>query len=274
MLSFDRVLWKAYKLANKYLSRKAGYVLVSAIELALPWRSAKPLVEATGTWDIGHALLSSPLYRPTTGLTPTTLCSTMSRHGSDKALYRHNYTLLYGPLLETRQAMTTRLFELGIGSIDPALPANMGSAGTPGASLRGWRDYLPQAQIFAADIDPAALLSEDRIQCYLCDQTDPAAIARMWSNAPLAAPFDVIIDDGMHEFHANRCFMENALHKLAPGGLFIVEDVKHSDLPEWAPFLQQQFAEDGAFDWSIVKLRHPFNVFDNNVVIVRHRLAR
>jgi len=34
-----------------------------------------------------------------------------------------------------------------------------------------------------------------------------------------------MIDDGLHEFHANTTFMESSLHMLKPGGVFIVEDI-------------------------------------------------
>ena len=37
--------------------------------------------------------------------------------------------------------------------------------------------------------------------------------------------FDIIIDDGLHEFHANKCFFENSIEKLNPGGFYIIEDI-------------------------------------------------
>ena len=77
-------------------------------------------------------------------LAPTKLCHVMTRQGSDKGLFRHNYTTIYSALLKERQSEPLRIFELGLGSTNPDMPFNMGLSGRPGASLRGWRGNLSE----------------------------------------------------------------------------------------------------------------------------------
>ena len=48
--------------------------------------------------------------------------------------------------------------------------------GKPGASLRVWRDYFPNAIIYGADIDKDILFAEERIKTFYIDQLDPVAI--------------------------------------------------------------------------------------------------
>ena len=74
----------------------------------------------------------------------------------------------------------------------------MGTYGKPGASLRMWRDYFYNANIYGADIDKGILFNEDRINTYFVDQLDSETIKSMWNNIGLK-DFDIIIDDGLHE---------------------------------------------------------------------------
>jgi hypothetical protein len=95
----------------------------------------------------------------------TELCKIMSAHGSDKGGGWHNYTLLYDFLLHERRSQVRSVFEVGIGTNNLDVPSNMGAGGRPGASLRGWREYFSQAQIFGADVDQRILFSEEKPLC-------------------------------------------------------------------------------------------------------------
>ena len=111
-----------------------------------------------------------------------------------------------------------RLFELGIGTTDPLIKSAMGESEIPGASLRAWREFFRNGNIFGADIDKTILVNECRIESFYCDQTDEASICRMWKwNPSLAIPFDIIIDDGLHDFQANKVFLENSIQHLKFG---------------------------------------------------------
>ena len=155
---------------------------------------------------------------------PTELCKIMTLYGSDKGAW-HNYTTLYHRIFSPFRDRPLRLFELGLGSNHTDTSSNMGESGSPGASLRGWREYFPQAAVFGADIDARILFTEDRIKTFQCDQTNPQSIHNLWTNPELEEDFDVIIEDGLHEFSANQCFFDHSIHKLRPKGYFVIEDL-------------------------------------------------
>lgn len=83
--------------------------------------------------------------------TKTPLCEIMKRHGSDKGgnilNSWHNYTVFYNTIFNNMRLDSLRLFELGIGSINPQMNNNMGVNGKPGASLYGWSEYFPNAKV-------------------------------------------------------------------------------------------------------------------------------
>ena len=53
----------------------------------------------------------------------------------------------------------------------------MSSNGKPGASLRVWRDYFYNAEIYGADIDKTNF-SEKRIKTFFVDQLDKKEIKK------------------------------------------------------------------------------------------------
>jgi hypothetical protein len=90
-------------------------------------------------------------------------------HGSDKA-NSHNYHILYSSILGDGEKIEN-IFEIGLGTNNSDVVSNMGSGGKPGASLRAFRDYCPNANIYGADIDSRILFSEERIRTFYLDQT-------------------------------------------------------------------------------------------------------
>lgn len=202
---------------------------------------------------------------------PTDLCRMMKRHGSDKSLGRHNYTTVYSKLFSGLRQKRINLFELGLGTNNPALVSSMGESGKPGASLRGWAEYFGSGNIFGADIDRDILFSEGRIRTFYCDQLDGSAITEMWGNSELPREFDIVIEDGLHTFEANVSFLENSLRKVRPGGFYLIEDVKADDLPLWRDALRTKYMADHSdFSFYLVAIPWRFNAFDNNLVLA-HR---
>ena len=162
-------------------------------------------------------------------------------YGSDKARF-HDYHLLYGSLLSEPTSVTA-LLEIGLGTNNPHLVSNMGKRGRPGASLRAFRDFLPKAQVYGADIDRQILFEEDRITTFFVDQTDPASITAL---ASLIGDhhFDLIIDDGLHSPNANLAVLDFGLRRLKVGGWLVVEDIRSEALPIWqltAAIMPKQF---------------------------------
>jgi len=202
----------------------------------------------------------------------TPLCEIMGRHGSDKGSVSgtawHNYTPFYHSIWEARQMDALRVFELGLGTNNVDLPSNMGANGKPGASLRGWAEYFPNSKVFGADIDRDILFHEERIDTFYCDQTSATDIAALWAQPALAAPFDIIIDDGLHRFDANVTFFENSIHKLAQGGVYIIEDVRIEDIPLFSAKIGEWKQKNDVIA-EIIPLASSVNQYDNTLIMVR-----
>ena len=163
-------------------------------------------------------------------------------YGSDKGALTadnrmHNYTDFYEMLFHQNRLNIKHVFECGLGRDDQQAEKVKGSNGFPGASLRVWRDYFPNAQIVGADILENVLFSEDRIETYCVDQTDPKSIVDFISKLG-GREFNIIIDDGLHEYHAGITLFENMIGMLSNDGIYIVEDVRPMQLREYAKYFQ------------------------------------
>jgi hypothetical protein len=153
----------------------------------------------------------------------------LDRYGSDKANV-HNYHLLYGPLLKKRDRIL-RLLEIGIGTNNVQMLSNMGPGGRPGASLRAFRDFLTNAEIYGADIDKRILFEEEKIKTYYLDQTQFRSFEHLSTLIP--AEFDLIIDDGLHSPSANINTLLFGLTKIKIGGWLVIEDIALDAIPVW-----------------------------------------
>jgi hypothetical protein len=156
-----------------------------------------------------------------------------SQYGSDKATF-HNYHLIYGQLLSGRRQDRIRVLEIGLGTNNLSVPSNMGAGGRPGASLRAFRDWAPNSEIFGADVDREILFSEERIRTAFVDQLRSETLRDLGS--VFGRDFDVIIDDGYHRPSAGFRTILTCSEFLAPGGTLVVEDIEDSDLDLWQIF--------------------------------------
>lgn len=196
----------------------------------------------------------------------TDLCNLMTKYGSDKNTW-HNYTQIYFLLLEKYRNENINLFEMGIGTNNVNITSNMGANGRPGASLRAWSEFFPNATIFAADIDKNILFQEEKIKTFYCDQLSPEVIQSMWSS--IEVDFDIIVDDGLHTFEANVCLFENSIHKLKEDGIYIIEDIYVTNLELFRKVQNEYKERYGLKTFEILELPHPTNKIDNNLIIIR-----
>jgi hypothetical protein len=197
----------------------------------------------------------------------TKLCDLMDFYGSDKASGRHNYTKLYYQLFRDIQNKNLNIFELGLGTNNDDVVSNMGVDGKPGASLRGWRDFFPNSNIFGADIDKRILFEENRIKTFYCDQTKPNEIQKLWENEELKCEFDIIVEDGMHSFDSSVIFLDNSIHKLKNNGIYIIEDIAVDEINLWYEFSKTFEKKYPNFNFQFVSIEHN-NTFDNNVFVI------
>lgn len=96
-----------------------------------------------------------------------------------------------------------------------------------GGSLQVWSKYIPEgSKIVGIDIDPACLRLpiDANISIRIGDATDPVALDHMLGDAK----FNVIIDDGSHHSHHVIATFEDCFKRLAPGGVYIIEDLSSS----------------------------------------------
>ncbi len=206
----------------------------------------------------------------------TPLCEIMGRNKSDKGSKNiisswHNYTTLYYTIFKHLKDKPIRLFELGLGTNNVNIPSNMGKDGVPGASLYGWREFFPNAQIFGADIDKDILFSSENIATFFCDQRSPESIQNLWNNKELESNFDIIVEDGLHEFDANVCFFENSLHKLNVNGIFVIENITLNYIDKMNNKILQWEKSHPNFLFTLVKIPSMKNDHDNNLLVI-HRL--
>ena len=166
----------------------------------------------------------------------------MTKYGSDKGRL-HNYTTVYSALFKERSDQPLRVFELGLGTNNPDAPSSMGVFGSPGASLRGWRELFPHALVYGADIDRGILFQEDRIKTFYCDQLDQSSIRELWSHPDLQGGADIIIEDGLHTLEANASFLDGSLHHLRPGGIYVAEDIAWNHVDEWYDRLETIYSK-------------------------------
>jgi len=194
----------------------------------------------------------------------TTLCEIMNLNGSDKGNGHHNYTRFYDFIFNKIKDDVKYVFELGLGTNNLNIPSNMSGQGNPCGSLRGWRDYFKNAEIYGADIDKDILVQENRIKTYFCDQTNTSIIDDLSNNFNFK--FDIIIEDGLHTFSANIVFFENFIKNLKIGGFFIIEDVHCDDFDKFEEYISLNKSKYNFMQ--IIKIPNESNKSDNNVVLI------
>lgn len=193
------------------------------------------------------------------------LTELMNYYGSDKGgkNNHHNYADFYSEIFFHRRNEIKNFLEIGLGTNNLNLPSNMGIDGVPLASLRAWRDYFKNAQIYGADIDKSILKNEERIKTFFVDQTNSESIKKLF-NSIGELKFDIILEDGLHEYNANICFFENSIDYLKNNGIYIIEDVFYKDKKKFLNYFRNK-----NYNFSIVDIHHKKNIANNCLAIVR-----
>ena len=141
----------------------------------------------------------------------------------------HNYTIVYAKMFKNIKDQDLIIFECGIGTNNVKIPSNMGENGSPGASLRLWKDYFSKAHIYGADIDKDIIFQEPRISTGYMDQTDQVSINNFFEGFNNFCP-NIVIDDALHTYEAAISLYENVYPRLKSGGVYVIEDVKPDTL--------------------------------------------
>ncbi len=144
------------------------------------------------------------------------LAALAAKHGTDKG-GAHFYAGAYERHLMHLRDRPIRLLEIGIGGYsDP-------QAG--GESLRMWKEYFAEGEIFGLDIHDKSTLAEERITILRGDQSDPVLLERIGRDH---GPFDVIVDDGSHISAHIIASFKGLFRHLADDGIYAIEDLQTS----------------------------------------------
>jgi SAM-dependent methyltransferase len=176
----------------------------------------------------------------------------------------HTYADFYGMLFDHCRYNIKNVLECGLGTNNPNLESSMGVNGKPGASLRVWRDYFPNANVVGIDIDGDILFEEERIKTFQVDQTSPQSIQN-FLEVIQTSDFDLIVDDGLHKYHAGICLFENSIGHLRSGGVYIIEDINPADLLQYISYFE---SVQDRYLCRFVKLHRPNLEVGDNIVLM------
>lgn len=150
----------------------------------------------------------------------------VEKYGSDKN--KSGYTdTTYFELFDKIKDNVTDVLEIGLGTLDPSIPSSFVGITSfnphykQGGSLRVWRDYFVNANVYGVDIAEDCMFEEERIKTFLFDSAESNYVDYYLKNLN----FDIIIDDGNHDPKYQIKTLRNLLPKLREGGLYIIEDV-------------------------------------------------
>ena len=131
-------------------------------------------------------------------------------HSHGPGLHKWKHYITYydrkiSPLLER----DLRILEIGVQS---------------GGSLRMWESVTtPASRIVGIDINPECMqFTSSKSSVVIGSQVDPEFLK---SVVEKHGPFDIIVDDGSHWPEHQRLSLEYLSNGIAPGGVYIIEDV-------------------------------------------------
>lgn len=177
----------------------------------------------------------------------------------------YSYSDFYSDIFSLSKNHVKKVFELGIGSVDTQQIDNMlpiGKKYKSGGSLRMWKDYFKNANIYGADIDKKCLFEEERIKTFYVDQGKKDSIFEMWKEIG-ETDFDIIIDDGCHRFEETITFFESSIDKMSNNGIYIIEDILAS---QRKPFLQ--YFKKSNFNYKFINFYRPDISHSNNSLLM------
>ena len=99
-----------------------------------------------------------------------------------------------------------------------------------------WREYFGKGcRVYGVDIEEACMAYKDEgVEVFIGDQADRS----FWARVKHAVPtIDILIDDGGHFPEQQRITLEEMLPYIAPGGVYLCEDI-HGLFNTFAAYVQ------------------------------------
>lgn len=150
------------------------------------------------------------------------LSQIFDKMGSDKGTFfthvgqtqniAHFYTLVYEQQMEKFRDDEINMLEIGIWS--PYYP---------GASVKAWTEYFPNANFYGVDIvEDCRQLHGGKVNIDIVDQRSEEQLQKYLLDKP---KFKFIIDDGCHEEDAIIISLGTLFPHLESGGIYYIEDL-------------------------------------------------
>ena len=120
---------------------------------------------------------------------------------------------------------------------------------TDAPSLRVWREFFPRAQIYGFDIEDFSFIEQDRTTTVKGDQGSTNDL-QGFIDAHGREGFGLILDDGSHASSDQQVSLAALFDSVAPGGLYVIEDLHWQPRPESPTTLEvlRKFSETGRIE--------------------------
>ena len=129
------------------------------------------------------------------------------KYGTDKS--SHGYTDVYYEAFKSLRDKPIKYLEIGV---------------YHGQSILAFKDFFPNAEIYAIDIDDKKSFIQDRIFIEQGDQADRDFLKNVFPNVT----FDIILDDGGHLMDQQFISLDELFPRLNPNGIYVLEDLHTS----------------------------------------------
>lgn len=164
----------------------------------------------------------------------TKLCKLGYKYGTDKCpQIKHHYTPFYYEYFKDKRGSFKKVLEIGIGRTrrNRHIPEIIFELGIKenlerGASLYMWRDFFPNAKIYAADNNSQTIFEDERIQTFLCDERSEKDLIGLIKKT--GSDIDLVIDDASHRVDDQIFAAKTLLPLLSMHTIYIIEDVSSS----------------------------------------------
>lgn len=179
----------------------------------------------------------------TTSCVDGTFAKLFAKYGTDKhAPTGHAYGPVYDRLLAPLRPRAKQILEVGVYA---------------GCSLRAWREYFSEAMVYGVDLHTPPL-EEERISSRRADGTKADELLAVVG----AGPWDLVVDDASHSIHDQVLTYTALRPQLAPGGLYVIEDVQEESgvetLRKMGFWIYDLRAETGRYDDVLAVMARPF----------------
>lgn len=158
-----------------------------------------------------------------TKLPPTELCALAMKYGADKCpQINHCYTPFYNEYFKPYRYTFKKIFEFGVGNkrIYASIPNYQ-----MGASLRMWRDFFPNAQVYGADIAGGSVFKDERLETFRCDETKEDQVKALIEK--IGGDIDLFVDDASHHVDLQMNLLKYVMPLLKKDVIYVLEDCGH-----------------------------------------------